>query len=153
MKDLIIKSIVKGRFISVERSISTKGVDEKLYLKSSLRGHITNTQVYSGIRVCNYEELAEVKAERAEGKERQRPTWWHWVVYPYIVEHNTKGTQYLMVKTCKKTRCKSEYFVDGMKTLKSSLGEHFKASSNKELGRCVFIPIDEIVAINKRVLK
>lgn len=152
MRNTIIKSISKGKFISVARNISTDGVDDKLYKTSSLRGHITNRKVYSGIKVCEYEERADVKRERAEGKEKQKPTWWSWVDYPYIAKHNTKGIEYLVVKCYGTTKVKSEYFVDGEKTPKSALRGHFKAQ-NTTMGRCMFIPLNEVVAINGKPIR
>ena len=154
-KKQAIKELIRlGRTISVIRCCPTDRVDEKLYKTSSLRGHISNTQTYSSIRVCNYEHLAVVKAERVNGKEKERPQWWHWQEgqYPYFAKHNTKDTEYLVVKVQKNTHIKSEYFVDGNKTLKRSIQEHFKAT-NPYIGRVIHIPLDEIVAINGVVLK
>ena len=153
-KEMIMGMIRLGRTISVIRCLPTDRVDEKLYKTSSLRGHISNTQTYSSIRVCDYEHLAIVQDERANGKEKQRPQWWHWQEgqYPYFAKHNSKGTEYLVVKTQKNTHIKSEYFVDGQKTLKRSIQEHFKAT-NPNIGRVIHIPLDEIVAINGVVLK
>lgn len=145
-------TIIKGQFISVTRNLSTESVDEKLYKTSSLRGHITNEQKYSSVMVCAYEKLADVKKERADGKEKQKPSWWSWVDFPYIAQHKSKGTQYLVVKTTTRTKIKSDYFVDGRKTLKSALSEHFKASSS-DIGRCIFIPINEITHINGKPIK
>ena len=102
--------------------------------------------------VCAYEKRTDVQKERAEGKEKQKPSWWSWVDFPYIARHNSKGTLYLVVKTSKRTKIKSEYFVDGRKTLKSALSEHFKASST-DIGRCVFIPINEITHINGKPIR
>ena len=143
MKNTIKNLVKRGQFFSVVAVKDTKECNKKLYKGASFTDRVTRTDVYTNARVCDYEHLGEVKELREQGVEAVKPTWWHWVDFPFFAEHNTNGQQYLVLK---KADLHTQYHLDGEDITKADYPQEFKKSSSSE-SLVYFVKIEEIVAI------
>lgn len=130
MKNTLKDLISAGKIISVTCFKGIADCDDKLYKTSSLRGRVTAVQTYTNCRVCEYENLAEVKEMRAAGIEAKKPTWWHWVDYPYFAQHNNRPTEYLVLK---KADIHTQYYLDGVPINKSDYEAEFLKTTHKDM--------------------
>ena len=148
-----ILSLAKGQFISVETKVSAEKINESMYKKVEGRpnpyfGRITKEVKHSGIRVCDYENMAAVIAEREEGKEARAP-WYEWEAFPYLAKGKKNGNEYFVVKTTENYRANVQYYLDGEEVEYSEIAHLFKASSkSEELPRVLTLDLRFIQAIN-----
>lgn len=144
MKNTIKTLVKQGQFFSL---VAVKGAEEcnkKLRKGASFTNRVTRTDVYTNARVCDYEHLGEVKEKREQGIEAVKPTWWHWVEFPFFAEHNTSGQQYLVLK---KADLHTQYHLDGEDITKADYPQEFKKSSSSE-SIVYMVKVEEIVAIS-----
>ncbi|MBR6517662.1 MAG: hypothetical protein IKT40_12595 [Bacilli bacterium] len=147
MRNSILK-LQRGQFISVVTNYPTTKVDDDLYKKidkmpNPMFGRITKRTEFSGVRVCEYENMAQVIAEREQGKEAREP-WYDWVNFPYIAVGKKNLNEYLVVKTTPTMQTKVTYFVDGIETDYSLIEKYFKAKSKGEMPRVLTLQLDYI---------
>lgn len=153
-----ILALPKGQFISVATIVSSAKVDEKMYKKiegrpNSYFGRITKSVKHSGIRVCDYENMAAVIAEREGGKEAKAP-WYEWLTFPYIAKGKKNGNEYFVVKTTENYKATTQYYVDGVAVEYAEIAHLFKASSkSEELPSVLTLQLDFIEKINNEEVK
>lgn len=142
----IIKSIACGQFLSATVLYPTSKVDADLYKKvdkqpNPMFGRITKRISYSGIRLCDYENMEVVKEERAEGKEA-RPAWYKWLHFPYIAEGKKNGNRYMIVKTSPSLEIKVQYYLDGVEIDYKDIAQYFKSKGSAEETRVIAMQLD-----------
>ena len=152
MEKTILK-LQKGQLLSVVTMYPTSKVDGDLYKKvdgmpNPFFGRISKRTEFSNIRVCDYENLAQVQAERAEGKEPREP-WYKWVNFPYIAEGKKNGNKYLVVKPMANLSCKVTYYLDGAEVDYRDIAHAFKAKSREEVSRVLTLQLDYITRIKQ----
>lgn len=134
---MLEKSILmcqKGKFLSVTTLVSADKVSEGL-AKQGFRngnpmfGRITKEVVYNDVRICDYEKLADVIAEREQGKEAREP-WYDWEEdkFPYIAKGKKNGLRYFVVKPTKNSTYKTTWFLDGVEVSLETIKPYFKPS-------------------------
>ena len=151
IKAFIKANANKGQFISVLQVQGTDACDKKLRKNSALRGRVTREVYYTACRVCDYENMSQVKEKRAEGIEATKPTWWTWVEFPYFAQHITKGTEYFVVKPTTE-KPKVQYYLDGKPINKKDFPNDFLKSQDKE-SLVYMITLSEVVAINQQQVR
>ena len=135
MEKTIVK-LQKGEVFSVVVNYPTEKVDGDLYKKvdgapNPLFGRVTRRTKYSNIRLCDYEQMSVVKAEREQGKEKRSP-WYKWLNFPYIAEGKANGNKYMIVKPLPNLATKDTYYLDGVEVEFSEIERYFKAQSKYE---------------------
>lgn len=106
----IVTKCVKGQFLTIVTETSIQDMNGKQLKKSPYMDVLRKQTTYRSVRFCDYENLASTKEKREQGIEAVKPTWWEWVVFPYIARHKTNGTKYLVVKPIENEIPQSEYF-------------------------------------------
>lgn len=142
----IIKSIACGQFLSATVLYPTTKVDTDLYKKvdkqlNPMFGRITKRISYSGIRLCDYENMQDVIEERAEGKEPQK-IWYKWLHFPYIAEGKKNGNRYMIVKTSPSLEIKVQYYLDGAEIDYKEIAHYFKSKGSTEQTRVIVMQLD-----------
>jgi hypothetical protein len=142
----IIKSIACGQFLSATVLYPSTKVDADLYKKvdkqhNPMFGRITKRISYSGIRLCDYENMQEVIEEREEGKEA-RPAWYKWLHFPYIAEGKKNGNKYMIVKTTPNLDIKVQYYLDGVEIDYKDIAQYFKSKGSGDLTRVIAMQLD-----------
>ena len=153
MRNEILK-LQKGQFVAVTTMYPTSKVDEDLYKKiggmpNPFMGRITKRTEHSGIHVCEYENMAQVIAEREQGKEPKAP-WYEWLEFPYIVRGKKNGNDYFIVKTTQNYHAKVTYYLDGVEVDYSEIAHAFKAKSRGELPRVLTFQLEYIERIKQK---
>ena len=135
MLEKSILSCVKGEFLSVTTLVSADKVSEDLAKRgfpngNPMVGRITKEVSYGSVRICDYEKLADVIAEREQGKEAKKP-WYDWEEdkFPYIAKGRKSGLRYFVVKPTKKTTYNTKWFLDGVEVSLDTIKPYFKAST------------------------
>lgn len=151
-----ICSLAKGQFVNVVTIYPSDKMDGELYKKingmpNPLIGRITKRTEYIGVRICDYESLADVVAEREDGKEAKEP-WYNWITFPFIAEGKKNGKRYMVVKPTRNTNYKVSYFVDGVETDYSNISQYFKAKSRSEEVRMLTLQLDYISSVKQGVV-
>lgn len=153
MKNLekLICSLNKGEFLSVAVEHNTEKVNEDLYKKvngmpNPMIGRVTRCVEYQGVRFCDYERMADVVAERADGKEPKKP-WYEWVVFPFIADGKKNGKRYMVVKPTPNTTYKETFFVDGVEVEYAEIAQYFKAKT--PYNRVITLQLDFIKRIKQ----
>jgi hypothetical protein len=141
-----ILAIACGQFISATVFYPSTKVDSDLYKKvdkqpNPMFGRITKRITYSGVRLCDYENMEVVKEERAEGKEA-RPAWYKWVNFPYIAEGKKNGLEYMIVKTTPNLEIKVQYYLDGVEIDYKDIAQYFKSKGSGDLTRVIAMQLD-----------
>lgn len=149
----LICSLVKGQFVNVVTTYPSEKMDGELYKKISgmpnpMFGRITKRTEYQGVRICDYESLADVIAEREQGKVAKEP-WYNWVSFPFIAEGKKNGNRYMVVKPTSNTAYKVTYLVDGAEVQYSEIAHYFKAKSRSEEPRMLTLQLDYISSIKQ----
>lgn len=150
----LVCSLAKGQFVNVVTTYPTDKMDSELYKKiggmpNPMFGRITKRTEYQGVRVCDYESLADVVAERAEGKEAKEP-WYKWISFPFIAEGKKNGNRYMVVKPTINTAYKVKYFVDGTEVEYAEIAQYFKAKSrSEESPRMLTLQLDFIDSVKQ----
>lgn len=149
-----ILALPKGQMVSVETLVSSDKINEDMYKKVDGRpnpyfGRITKSVVHSSIRVCDYENMAAVIAEREQGKEAKKP-WYDWTHFPYIGVGRKSGLEYFILKTSANYKAKTQYYLDGVAVEYAEIAHLFKAKSKSdEMPRVITLQLDFIKKINK----
>lgn len=141
-----IKNIVCGKFLSATVFYPSTKIDADLYKKvdkqpNPMVGRITKRISYSGIRLCDYENMQEVREEREEGKEA-RPAWYKWLHFPYIAEGKKNNKKYMIVKTTPNLDIKVEYYLDGVEVDYKDIAQYFKSKGSSDLTRVIALQLD-----------
>lgn len=149
----LICSLVKGQFVNVVTTYPSEKMDGELYKKISgmpnpMFGRITKRTEYQGVRVCDYENLSDVIAEREQGKVAREP-WYNWISFPFIAEGKKNGNRYMVVKPTSNTAYKVTYFVDGIEVEYTDIAQYFKAKSRSEEPRMLTLQLDYISSIKQ----
>lgn len=149
----LICTLAKGQFVSVETIYPSEKMDGELYKKvggmpNPMFGRITKRTEYQGVRVCDYESLADVIAEREQGKAAREP-WYNWISFPFIAEGKKNGNRYMVVKPTSNTAYKVTYFVDGIEVEYADIAQYFKAKSRGEEPRMLTLQLDYITSIKQ----
>ena len=147
MKNSVLK-LQRGQWLSVATMYPTEKMDSELLKKvggqpNPFFGRITKRTEYSGLRVCEYENMAQVIAEREQGKEAREP-WYEWINFPYIARGKKNGNEYLVVKTTPTFQAKVTYYLDGVEVEFSEIAHAFKAKSRGEVTRVLTLQLDYI---------
>lgn len=143
MKNTIKAIVAKGQFFSLVAEKNTQDCDKKLRKASTFRGRVTAVQEYTNCRVCDYENLKEVKEKREQGIEAVKPTWWEWSEFPFFARHKANGTEYLVVK---KADVNTQYFLDSEKINKKDYPQEFLADSKSE-SLVYMVKLEDITSI------
>ena len=145
MKNQIL-SIACGQFLSATVFYPTSKVDADLYKRvdkqpNPMFGRITKRISYSGIRLCDYENMQEVREEREMGKEAQK-AWYRWINFPYIAEGKKNGNEYMIVKTTPNLDIKVQYYLDGVEIDYKDIAHYFKSKGSGDLTRVIALQLD-----------
>ena len=96
---------------------------------------ITKVTIASSVRVgCQYDNLGRVKQKRMDGElpsENVGLRGMKWVEYPFLLESEKTGEQYLRVELCKNSKFTSQYYVGNKMVSKESIMEYLTASEKK----------------------
>ena len=135
MLEKSILKCVRGQMLSATTLVSADKVNEDLAKRgfpngNPMFGRITKEVAYSGVRICDYEKLSDVVAEREQGIEAKKP-WYDWEQdkFPYIARGRKNGKRYFVVKPTKNTAYDVKWFLDGVEVSLDTIKPYFKASA------------------------
>ena len=112
---------------------------------------IKKVTIASSVRVgCQYDNLGKVKQKRMDGKlpyTNAGLKGMRWVDYPFLLESEKTGEQYLRVELCKNSKFTSQYYVGDKAVSKEEIMEYLSASEKKRSG-----DMPDIININVKSL-
>lgn len=136
MKNLetTILSCKKGVFLSVTTLVSADKINQELAKRGFKGGNpmldrITKSTEYVGVRICDYERLSDVIAERLSGKEAKEP-WYEWEEnsFPYICKAKKSEKRYFVIKPTENTTYNTKWYLDGKEISLEEIKPYFKPS-------------------------
>lgn len=96
---------------------------------------IRKVTVASSVRVgCQYDNLGSVKQKRMDGElpsDNIGLRGMKWVEYPFLLESEKTGEQYLRIELCKGSKFTSQYYIGDRAVNKEEIMEYLAASEKK----------------------
>ena len=96
---------------------------------------IKKVTVASSVRVgCQYDNLGSVKQKRMDGElpgENIGLRGMKWVEYPFLLESEKTGEQYLRIELCKGSKFTSQYYIGDKAVSKEEIIGYLAASEKK----------------------
>jgi len=147
--DAIIKGTPKGANIVCvwERDVKVK----KAYAGIPLR---KQTRMVGRIGI-EYDNINAVQQKRENGElpatNAGLQSWQEWVTYPYLLQHNVNGTQYLRLYTgtSKKVRPFVKFMLDGQLVSKDQIAHMLLSNElTSSKGDCFMVKVNDLIRIH-----